>query len=123
MVLAQHQLHCLIGMLVIGRQALLGGHIVLCLGRTQLELDESDDGIVDDAHKLRLHTLVHQSLSTGLQCAYAACLDVYLVGQRRGAQYSPRRSIVVQLLCKQVSAFRHHGAELFLCVHYTLLYI
>ena len=113
MVFAQHQFEAFLGIFIVSRLCLL-----LCevgfLRHAVLELNQGNDGVVHDCHKLGHDAFVDHCLALHLNGANAVGLDEYLVGKRLGAHDAPRRSIVVQFFAKQFAAVCHYLLKLLL---------
>ena len=117
MILAEHELQSLVCVLVVSLDSLVHRHVVRLLRETFFELNETDYGIVHDADELGPDAFIDERDALCLDAADTVGFDVYLVGQRRRPEDSPRCPIVVELLHEQSPALRHHLLELFLRIH------
>ena len=114
MIFPYHQLQCLVGLLVVYGQGFVGRYVGR-VGKAHLKLYQTNYTIVDERYEFGAYAFAHERLFLYLQAAYALGLDKQLVGERRGAQYAPRRAVVVKFLGKQCAAFCHGAPELFFC--------
>ena len=100
-------------------QVLFDGDVCF-LGISQFQLDKSYHTIVHYPNELRGNAFIHHSHSFDFNASDSIGFDEYLVGDRRGAHDTPSRSVVMQLLGVQFSAFGYHFLELFLCISHNL---
>ena len=115
MVLPYHQLKRLLGNVIVEVKSLRCFHVGREHGRVG-ELYQADDAVVDQADELWAYALVYHCLASGLEVAYAARLYEKLVGERRGSEYAPRRSIIVELLGEKVAALVQCVLKLLVCI-------
>ena len=102
---------------VIQCQGLVAGDVNR-VNESLLHLYQAYNAVVDESYEFRPYAFAHHRLLLYLKATYSLGLDEQLVGERRWPQYSPRGTVVVQLLRKQVATFSHYGFKFLVCIHF-----
>ena len=116
-ILGKHQFLRFVEIILIqAKDFILGGVVT----RSELELDQSHNGIVNDPDKFGNNAFPDFRNPLFFNTAYTVCFDIDLVGDGGRAEYSPSCPVVLHFLHENILTYIYHFIIFLCCIWHTL---